>query len=274
MPDPLRISAPPREQERLAAIAADPCYTPDDMTEFLDRPDLPRLAYNLREGAGPTVIFLPGYGSDMEGSKALALEAWAEAEGRAMLRLDYRGCGKSGGVFGEATLDDWRDDALDLIDRLTGGPLLLVGSSMGGWLMLLIALERRERVAGLVGIAAAPDFTEWGYDESQRATLQADGLIALDHPDYEMPEITTRAFWESGQANLLLDREIAIDCPVRLLQGLDDRDVPPSITFRLGRALRSGDVQTLLVKGGGHRLSRPGDLSLLLTTVSALIESL
>jgi len=244
------------------------------MPDFLDRSDLPRLAYEKRDGAGPTVIFLPGYGSDMTGSKATALDAWAEAQGRAMLRFDYRGCGQSEGVFGESTLDDWRDDALDIIDRLTTGPLILVGSSMGGWLMLLIARERPERIAALIGIAAAPDFTEWGYDEVQRATLESDGLIVSEHPDYEAPEVTTKLFWDSGQANLLLGDEIPIDCPVRLLHGLEDKDVPPSIAFRLGRALRSGDVQTMLVKGGEHRLSRPGELALLLTTVAALIETI
>jgi pimeloyl-ACP methyl ester carboxylesterase len=244
------------------------------MLQTLDRSGLPRLAYELREGTGPNIVFLPGYGSDMSGSKAVALDAWAAAEGRAMLRFDYRGCGQSEGIFGEATLDDWRDDVLDAIDGLTQGPLILVGSSMGGWLMLLIALERAERIAGLIGVAAAPDFTEWGYDEVQRATLQADGLLLIDHPEYETPEVTTKAFWDSGQANLLLGAEIPIDCPVRLLHGLDDMDVPPSIAFRLGRALRSADVQTLLVKGGTHRLSRPGDLGLLLTTIAALIESL
>ncbi|HWI86079.1 MAG TPA: alpha/beta hydrolase [Sphingomonas sp.] len=244
------------------------------MPEYLDRPDLPRIAYELRAGAGPTIVFLPGYGSDMSGSKAVALDAWAEAEGRALLRFDYRGCGQSAGVFGEATLDDWRDDALDALDTLTQGPIILIGSSMGGWLMLLAALERSERVAGLVGVAAAPDFTEWGFDEVQRATLAADGLIVSNSPDYETPEVITKAFWDSGQANLLLGAAIPIDCPVRLLHGLDDKEVPPSISFRLGRALRSADVQTLLVKGGGHRLSRPGDLGLLLTTVAALIETL
>ena len=244
------------------------------MPDFLRRPGLPALAYAKREGEGPTIVFLPGYGSDMEGSKAIALDAWAEAQGRAMLRFDYRGCGQSEGVFGEATLDDWRDDALDLIDGLTDGPLILVGSSMGGWLMLLIALDRPERVAALVGIAAAPDFTSWGYDDAQRAAIENDGLIAIEHPDYDAPEITTRVFLHSGQANLLLDGKIPITCPVRLLHGQDDRDVPPSIAFRLGRALRSADVQTMLVKGGEHRLSRPGDLALLMTTVGALIETL
>jgi len=244
------------------------------MPDFLHRPGLPALAYAHREGEGPTIVFLPGYGSDMEGSKAVMLDAWAKAQGRAMLRMDYRGCGQSEGVFAEATLDDWRDDALDLIDSLTTGPLILVGSSMGGWLMLLVALERSERVRALVGIAAAPDFTEWGYDDVQRATIESDGLIAVEHPDYDTPEITTRAFLHSGQANLLLDGEIPIDCPVRLLHGQEDRDVPPSIALRLGRALRSADVQTILVKDGDHRLSREGDIALLLATVGQLLDSL
>ena len=244
------------------------------MTEFLARPGLPRLAYNLRAGSGPTIVFLPGYGSDMTGGKALALDAWAAETGHAILRLDYRGCGESAGVFAEATLDDWRDDALDLIDSLTQGPLLLVGSSMGGWLMLLIAIERPERVVGLVGIAAAPDFTDWGFDDDIRAQIEADGLIAQESDYDDSVQIFTRGFWHSGQANLLLDGVIAVDRPVRLLQGLDDTTVPPSVAFRLGRALRSADVQTILIKEGDHRLSRPQDLALLKTTVAALIEGL
>ena len=243
------------------------------MPSFLDRSGLPSLAYELRPGAGPTIVFLPGYASDMAGAKAVALDAWAEGAGRAMLRLDYRGCGASAGVFGEATLDDWRDDTLDLIDRLTEGPLLLVGSSMGGWLMLLIALERAERVTGLVGIAAAPDFTEWGYDDAMRDVLEQDGLLMRESPYGGDPLVSTLAFWRSGQANLLLGGAIPIDCPVRLLHGLEDGDVPPSIAFRLGRALRSADVQTTLVKSGDHRLSRPQDLNLLRNVVAALIES-
>jgi pimeloyl-ACP methyl ester carboxylesterase len=244
------------------------------MADMLTRPGLPALAYHHRAGTGPTIVFLPGYGSDMTGGKAAMLDAWAEAEGRAMLRFDYRGCGVSQGVFADATLDDWRDDALDLIDRLTEGPLLLVGSSMGGWLMLLIALERPERVAGIVGIAAAPDFTEWGFDDAQREVLNADGLIVNESPDYETPEVITLPFWQSGQANRLLDGDIAIDCPVRLLHGLEDRDVPPSIAFRLGRALRSADVQTVLVKGGDHRLSGPRELALLRDTVAGMLRTL
>ena len=242
------------------------------MPDFLDRPGLPRLAYHHRAGRGPTIIFLPGYGSDMTGGKASALDRWAAAQGRAMLRLDYCGCGASGGVFGEATLADWRDDVLDLVDRLTEGPLVIVGSSMGGWLMLLVALARAERVAGLVGIAAAPDFTDWGFDDDERATIEQDGLL-LSSEDGAEPQVVTRAFWRSGQANLLLDGEIAIDAPVRLLHGMQDEVVPPSIAFRLGRAVRSADVQTVLVKGGDHRLSRDGDLALLIATLQTLSEA-
>ena len=243
------------------------------MPQFLPRPGLPRLAYHHRPGDGPTIVFLPGYASDMSGAKASALDDWAQAHGRAMLRLDYRGCGASEGVFGEATLEDWRDDVLDAIDAFTQGPLVLAGSSMGGWLMLLIALERPERVAALIGIAAAPDFTDWGFDDDARATLAADGLIVNESPHYDTPEVITLPFWRSGQDNLLLGGEIAVDCPVRLLHGLDDQDVPPSIAFRLGRALRSADVQTILVKGGDHRLSRARDLHLLCATAAALNET-
>ena len=244
------------------------------MPDFLARPDRPSLAYVHRPGSGPTILFLPGYLSDMAGTKALALDAWTQAEGRAMMRFDYAGCGESAGVLAEQTLANWRDDALDVIDALTEGPIVLVGSSMGGWLMLLVALARPVRVAALVGIAAAPDFTDWGYDDDARATLADDGLLVEPSPYADAPTITTLGFWRSGQANLVLGGEIPIDAPVRLLHGLDDAEVPPSIAFRLGRALRSADVQTIFVKGGDHRLSRPQDIALLTRTVAALVETL
>ncbi|PTQ10728.1 alpha/beta hydrolase [Sphingomonas oleivorans] len=243
------------------------------MPNFLARPDGLRLAYELVEGEGPTIVFLPGYASDMSGGKASAVAAWAEREGRAMLRLDYAGCGVSEGVFAEGTIDGWRDDALLLIDRLTAGPLILVGSSMGGWLMLLVALARPDRVKALVGIAAAPDFTEWGFDEQRREILSRDGLLVEEAEDGAPPQVTLRGFWESGQANLLLDIGIPFDGPVRLLHGMGDRVVPVSIALRLGRALRSADVQTILVKNGDHRLSREGDIALLIATVAQLMET-
>ncbi len=239
---------------------------------FLDR-DGTSIAYQLRDGEGPTIVFLPGYGSDMAGTKALALDAWAAARGRALLRLDYAGCGASGGAFEQGTLASWRDDALAVIDRVTTGPLLLVGSSMGGWLMLLVALARPARVAGLVGIAAAPDFTEWDFDAARRAVLARTGILREPSAYSDEPTVFTRAFWESGQAQLLLASEIAIDCPVRLLHGQADRDVPFGIALRLAERLRSADVQTILVKDGDHRLSRARDIALLIATVETLLET-
>jgi pimeloyl-ACP methyl ester carboxylesterase len=234
-----------------------------------------RLAYRSRAGRGPALVFLPGYASDMDGGKASALAAWAEAQGRAMLRFDYGGCGASGGAFEDETLESWQGDALAMIDRVAPeGPLVLVGSSMGGWLMLLVALARPERVAALVGIAAAPDFTDWGYDDAQKAQIAADGRLEEPNPYGDSPTVTTRAFWESGETLRLLGGPIAIDCPVRLLHGQADADVPWALALDLAARLRSADVQTLLVKDGDHRLWREGDIALLIATISSLLESL
>jgi pimeloyl-ACP methyl ester carboxylesterase len=209
----------------------------------------------------------------MSGGKAVALEAWAKGEGRAMLRLDYAGCGESNGNAREETLASWRDGVLQMIDALTEGPLLLVGSSMGGWLMLLVALARPERVAGLVGIAAAPDFTDWGYDQAQKAVIQNEGLLLLPNIYGAEPTPVTRGFWDSGQTNLLLGTTIAIDAPVRLLHGQCDPDVPWEKSIRLAAALRSDDVQVTLIKDGDHRLSRDQDICLLERTVASLLEA-
>jgi pimeloyl-ACP methyl ester carboxylesterase len=216
-------------------------------------------------------VFLPGYMSDMEGGKAAALDAWAEAEGGAMLRFDYGGCGASEGDFEEQSLADWRDDALAAIDSVDG-PVLLVGSSMGGWLMLLAALARPERVAGLVGIAPAPDFTDWGFSDQQKRTIREEGRLEEPSPYGDQPYVTTRTFWESGETLKLLGAEIPISCPVRLLHGLEDADVPWRISLDLLARLRSADVQATLVKGGDHRLSRPEDIALLLAAVRQLLE--
>jgi pimeloyl-ACP methyl ester carboxylesterase len=236
---------------------------------YLKRPDRPALAYHLREGRGPALVFLPGYASDMAGTKALALDEWAAREGRAILRFDYSGCGESEGAFEDGTLSGWRDDALALIDGLTTGPLVLVGSSMGGWIGLMVAEARRERVAAFVGIAAASDFTDWGFTTEEKMKLLAEGR--LERPsDYGAPLVTTRAFWQSGEAARMLHREIAIDCPVRLLHGQRDPGVPWHHSTHLAGQLRSADVQTILVKDGDHRLSRPQDLDLLIATVASL----
>jgi pimeloyl-ACP methyl ester carboxylesterase len=231
-----------------------------------------RIAYRLRCGKGPTLIFLPGYASDMEGAKALALDGFAKRQGLAMLRFDYSGTGSSGGRFEEGTLALWLEEALAATDRLTQGPLVIAGSSMGGWIALHLALLRRERVQGLVGIAAAPDFTEWGFSKEQRARLLAEGRLEEPNPYGPQPFVTTYGFWESGQRLLLLERQIPIDCPVRMIHGECDHEVPVDIALRTLRALRSADVQLNVIKGGGHRLSEPHEIEAILRAVAGLLE--
>jgi pimeloyl-ACP methyl ester carboxylesterase len=215
-----------------------------------------KIAYRRRDGGGPTLLFLPGYASDMEGTKALALDAFAQRRGLAMLRLDYSGTGSSEGRFEDGTLALWLEEVLAALDRLTEGPLVVIGSSMGGWIALHLALLRPERVQALVGIAAGPDFTDWGFPDAGIAERQG----------------IAHGFWESGQRLLLLDKEIAIDCPIRLLHGERDEEVPLDIAFRTMRALRSADVQLVTLKGGGHRLSTPHEIEAILSTVGALLE--
>jgi pimeloyl-ACP methyl ester carboxylesterase len=239
------------------------------MTDFLERAPGRRLAFRRRAGRGPTFVFLPGYASDMEGGKATALDAWAGERGRAMLRFDYAGCGASPGDFEAQTLAGWRDDALAMIDSIEG-PVLLVGSSMGGWIMLLAALARPGKVAALIGIAAAPDFTDWGFSEEDKRTIRESGRLEQPSPYGAEPTVTTRAFRESGEGLKLLGGPIPISCPVRLLHGTADPDVPWRISLDLLERLDSPDAALILVKGGDHRLSRPQDIALLLRTAEAL----
>lgn len=240
----------------------------------LTRADGVRLAYSRQEGKGPTVVFLSGYMSDMTGGKALALDAWAAGKGRAYLRFDYGGCGASEGRFEDQTLAGWLADALLLIDTLIEGPVVLVGSSMGGWLMLLAALARPERVVGLIGIAAAPDFTDWGYTQEQKLEILSSGRLEQASPYGPEPTVVTKAFWQSGEAHRLLHGPIAIDCPVRFLHGQRDTDVPWHYSTHLASLLRSDDVQVVLVKDGDHRLSREQDIALLLRTTETLLEQM
>lgn len=250
---------------------------------FLDRADRPRIVYHHRRAAAepsgaraatPTLVFLPGYASDMTGTKALALDAWAAQTGHAMLRFDYAGCGASGGSFEDQALADWRDDALALIDTVVSGPVLLIGSSMGGWLALLVALARPARVAGIVGIAAAPDFTMWGFSQDEKMTILTQGRLERPNAYGPEPMVTTSRFWQSGEGNRVLIGEIAIDVPVRLIQGQADADVPWQYALETQKQLRSADVQLVLIKDGDHRLSRDGDIALLLQTVGNLLADL
>ncbi|MBO9713578.1 alpha/beta hydrolase [Sphingomonas sp.] len=223
----------------------------------------PRLAYHLTPGEGPTVMFLPGYASDMTGTKATALEQWAQANGRAYLRFDYAGCGASEGSFEDQTLVGWRDDVLRLIDTVVEGPVLLVGSSMGGWIMLMVALARPDRVCGMVGIAPAPDFTDWGFSHDEKMTMLQTGRLERPSGYSDAPMVTTRAFWASGEANRILIGAIETRVPVRIVHGQMDFAVAWQRSLRLVELLRSSDVQVTLIKDGDHRLSREADIALI-----------
>jgi pimeloyl-ACP methyl ester carboxylesterase len=240
--------------------------------EFLDFHGT-RLAYRLRKGVSPNLMFLPGYASDMDGTKALAVDALAAARGLAMLRFDYSGTGSSEGRFTDGTLGGWLDEALHMLDTLIDGPVILVGSSMGGWLALLIAKQRPDRIAALIGIAAAPDFTNWGYTEADKSELRNSGKLEQPNPYGPDPYVTTLAFWQSGASLRLLDKPIPVDCPVRLIHGDKDGEVPLQVASKTMQVLRSADVQLLVVKGGGHRLSEPREIDAIVRTIGALLES-
>lgn len=241
---------------------------------FLEVPDGPgrvrRIAYRYTSGSGPAVVFLPGYMSDMSGSKASALFDWAREHWRACLLFDYSGCGESPGDFAEGTLSRWCEELVALVDARGFEHVILVGSSMGGWLMLLAAQALGARVAALVGIAAAPDFTEWGRSDADKARLAAGETVFDDNP-YGLERTPMHpGFWADGQARQVLGETIAFDGPVRLIHGQADRDVPWKISLRTAAALRSADVQVILIKDGDHRLSRQADIAVLLRVLAAL----
>ena len=238
--------------------------------QFHAMPDGRRIAYRFTPGGGPALVFLPGYMSDMAGSKATALFDWAQQDGRACLLLDYSGCGESDGDFADGTLSRWREEVLALVEAHITGRVLVIGSSMGGWLMLAVGAALGPRLAGMVGIAAAPDFTDWGRSADEKARLRAGETLYDDNPYGPEPTPMHAAFFADGQAQLLLGGEIPIDAPVRLIHGQRDPDVPWDISLQLAERLRSGDVQVALVKDGDHRLSREQDIALLLRTVATL----
>ncbi|WP_238364764.1 alpha/beta fold hydrolase [Mesobacterium pallidum] len=244
------------------------------MTDFLETPQGRRIAYHKTEGQGPTVVFLGGFASDMEGTKAVHLEAWARAQGRAFLRFDYSGHGESSGRFTDGCIGDWATDAAEVIGATTSGPLVLVGSSMGGWISLLTTKRMGDRIAGLVGIAAAPDFTEDGYwasfDEAQRLAIEMVGHVEVPS-DYGDPFVITRRLIEDGRSQLVLRDPLPLPFPVRFLQGTEDEAVSRATALRLLDHVTGDDVRLTLVKGADHRFSTPECLALI---ESALAEVL
>lgn len=221
-------------------------------------------------------MFLGGFRSDMTGTKATALQEHCRRTGRAFVRFDYQGHGESSGEFTDGTIGRWAEDAIHMLDA-TEGPMVLVGSSMGGWIMLLSALARPGRVAGLIGVAAAPDFTEdlmWQhYDDRVRETLARDGIYYEPSEYDDEPYPITMKLIEEARGHLLMDRPIAIHCPVRLFHGMKDEAVPWMTSPQLAEHLLSEDVRVKLIKDGDHRLSREQDLALLFDTVDALCGS-
>ena len=246
-------------------------------TRFQTLADSRRIAHRYTPGTkdngAPTLVFLPGYMSDMAGAKAQAVFDWAMAHGQACLCLDYSGCGESDGRFAEGTLSRWREEVLALVEVHCPGPIIFIGSSLGGWMMLLCALALPEaRRAGLIGIAPAPDFTSWGYGEADKARLASGETVFEDNPYGPEPTPTHARFWADGQANRLLGGEIALTCPVHLFHGQADDDVQWQTSLKLAAALRSDRVQVTLVKDGDHRLSREQDIALLLRRLAELPE--
>jgi pimeloyl-ACP methyl ester carboxylesterase len=249
-------------------------------TQFLDLSDR-RLAYRKRVATDRTrdcagIVFLPGFRSDMSGTKATFLDEFCAARGLGYVRFDYSGHGESSGRFEGGTIGAWVEDAVTIIDLASEGPLLLVGSSMGGWIMLLAALARPKRIMGLVGLAPAPDFTEaliWNaLSDDQRNRLLETGRLQMPSDYSEEPTVITRALIEEGRRHLLLSAPIGIRCPVRLLHGMADPDVPYRLSLELAERIVSNDVRVTLVKNGDHRLSRADDLTLLGRTIEELLR--
>ncbi len=241
--------------------------------QFLDGPNGARIAYRRAGGTGPTVVWLGGFRSDMLGTKAETLAEWAVREGRAYLRFDYCGHGESEGRFEDGTIGAWRADALAVIDALTSGPLILVGSSMGGWLSCLVALARPGRVAGMVLIAPAADFTRTLMEPEMTAGAKVQMMrtgVWLRPSDYGEPYPITRALIEEGRGWSILPGPVPVGCPIRILQGGADPDVPWRHALVLHEALASRDKVFTLIHDGDHRLSRPQDLARMIAAVEEL----
>lgn len=245
---------------------------------YLDMSDGRRIAYHLTEGAKPTIVFLGGFRSDMSGTKASFVEAWAKGSGQACLRFDYTGHGASSGEFLDGSIGAWAKDAEDAINSLTDdGPLLLVGSSMGGWIGLILAGRMPERIAGFMGIAAAPDFTEdsmfAGFSPAQHAELERVGHVDTPSDYSDEPYRITRFLIEEGRDNLVLRAPLDLPFPVRLLHGTSDTDVPTSVALRTLEHAKGPDIRLTLVKGADHRFSEPDNLVLLSQTLEDLTSA-
>jgi len=245
------------------------------VTQFLERGSH-RLAYEHIVGRTPGVLFCGGFMSDMTGSKATALAIHCRQQGRAFVRFDYSGHGASGGRFADGCIGDWLGDALAVLDELAAGPQVVVGSSMGGWIALLLALARPQRVRALALLAPAPDFTQAIWDDelspAERERMGRDGHIERPSEYSQQPYLITRRLIEDGRRHLLLDGPIDIRCPVRILHGMRDSDVPWRRSITLVERLQGDDVALTLLKNGDHRLSNPDDLLRLTGTVDALCE--
>ncbi|MFT5173074.1 MAG: pimeloyl-ACP methyl ester carboxylesterase [Gammaproteobacteria bacterium] len=245
---------------------------------YLQAEDGVRLAYEFSPGTAPTVVFLSGFASHMGGTKAMHLQQWCRDHGRAYLRLDYRGHGKSDGEFEAGTVGVWAADALTVLRAATRGPVLLIGSSMGAWIMLLVARELGEQVCAMIGLASAPDFTEElihaHLDAKQRAQLNRDGRLERASNYDQGPNVVTLRMIEQGRHCLQLQEIIPLRCPVRLIHGLADPDVPWEISLRLCDRLEAEDVLVTLVKDAGHRLSASRELRLLTDTLRCLLSSI
>lgn len=234
-----------------------------------------KIAYMYTPGQGPCVVFLGGFKSDMAGTKAIFLQDWAEAQGRAFLRLDYSGHGVSGGDFLDGAIGDWFEDAQAVIDAVVDGPVVLVGSSMGGWIALLLARAMPDRIAGLVGIAAAPDFTEEmmqvDFSDEQRLALMTAGQVELPSDHSDVPYIITRRLIVEGRSRLVLRSPLDLPFPVRLLQGTYDTDVPVSVALRLLDHATGPDIQLTVVKGADHRFSTEACLAMIAAAILAVL---
>ena len=245
---------------------------------FLDIKQGRRLAYQKHDGIGVPVVFLAGHGSDMLGSKAEALYADCQAKNRSFIRFDYSGHGQSEGEFLDGTITKWTEDATAILEALTDGPVILVGSSLGGWIMLNLAKKLGDKVVGLIGIAAAPDFTErliWhDLDESQREKMKSEGQIALPNPYADEDVIYPYHLITDGRQNLLLQKVLAISCPIILHQGMDDHEVPWQTAIDIADAVISEDVTINLVKGAGHRFSSTAEIAAILASVDDIYDKL